>query len=170
MIYPPEEDSFLLLKHVKALAKGKVLDMGTGSGILAEAALEKTRDVLAADIDEEAVNNCKERGINAILSDLFSNIHGKYDLIVFNPPYLPMDERDLSLATSGGKKGYEVIERFLSEASLYLTESGIILMVFSSLTGNVNKLLKRHGYKFKCLEEKNLFFEKIYVYLLEKQK
>ena len=108
MIYKPREDSFLLQKHVRKYAQGKVLDMGAGSGIQAITALEKTKDVLAVDINPKAVEELKKKNINAKVSDLFSNVKGKFDLIVFNPPYLPADERepeDSALATTGGKKG-----------------------------------------------------------------
>jgi len=93
MIYEPNDDSYLLKEFVLKHARGKVLDMGTGSGIQAEAALEKTQDVLAADINNEAAEFCKKKGINAVQSDLFENINHKFDLIIFNPPYLP-EERE----------------------------------------------------------------------------
>src|SRR3989338_1304496 len=93
MIYEPREDSVLLKKWVKKLVKGKVLDMGTGSGVQALAALEKTKDVLAADINPECVEYVKKKGVNALQSDLFSNITEKFDWIIFNPPYLPEDLR-----------------------------------------------------------------------------
>ena len=66
MIYEPAEDSFLLQKYVKKYAKGKVLDMGTGSGIQAEAA----KDVLAVDVNPECVEYVKKKGIRAIVSNL----------------------------------------------------------------------------------------------------
>src|SRR3989338_3085739 len=86
MIYEPQEDSFLLSKYVEKYASGRVLDLGSGSGILAEAALMKTKDVLAVDINKETVKLLKKRNINAKYSDLFSNIKGRFDLIIFNPP------------------------------------------------------------------------------------
>ncbi len=169
MIYEPAEDSLLLQKYVKKYSLGKVLDMGTGSGIQAITALDKTRDVLAVDIDRESVDLVKKKGISAKISDLFSNINEKFDLIIFNPPYLPEDERepeDSALATTGGKKGYEVLERFLKQAKKFLRTKGKILIVVSSLTGDVEKLFKKYKFHFRKLEEKKLFFEKLYVYLL----
>ena len=171
MIYEPREDSFLLQKYVKQYAQGKVLDIGTGSGIQSITALKKTKEVLAVDINPEAVELLKKKGINARISNLFSKVKGTFDIIIFNPPYLPKDERepkDSALATTGGKKGYETIERFLKQAKKFLKKEGKILIVFSSLTGNVNSLLKKYNYKFKILAREKLFFEKIYVYLLEK--
>ena len=61
MIYEPAEDSFLIQKYVKQYAHGRVLDMGTGSGILAMTALDKTKDVLAVDIYEPAIDELKKK-------------------------------------------------------------------------------------------------------------
>lgn len=167
MIYEPREDSFLIMKHIKDYSKGKILDVGTGSGILAEEA-SKYGDVLAVDIDDEAISYVKKKGIKTIKSDLFENVSGKFDLIVFNPPYLPEEENeDLESrkATTGGERGYEIIKRFFSEASKYLNKNGKVLIVFSSLTGDVLEIIKKHGFKFKILEKEKLFFEEVYVCL-----
>ena len=67
-MYEPQEDSFLLQKQVKKYAKGIVLDMGTGSGILAvEAAKsQKVVKVYAVDIDNVAIDYCKENNFYKI--------------------------------------------------------------------------------------------------------
>ncbi len=169
MIYEPAEDSILLKRYVGRYAKGKVLDMGCGSGVLAEEALKKTHDVLAADISIEAVEFCKKKGIRAVQSDLFRNIGGRFDLIVFNPPYLPEDKREdegSRASTTGGTKGHETLERFLREAKKHLGKNGKILIIVSSLTGDVHKLFRKHGYNFRLLESKKLFFETLFIYLL----
>jgi len=172
MIYEPSADSFLLQKYVIKYAKGKVLDMGTGSGLQALTALKKTKDVLAVDINKEAVKHVKEKGVKVVQSDLFSKVKGKFDLIIFNPPYLPEDtleDKESQLITTGGKKGYEVLEKFLEQAKEHLTENGQILIVFSSQGGNVKKIFKKLKYKSEVLGEKKLFFEKLTVYLLKKK-
>ncbi len=169
MIYEPAEDSWMLEEEVKKYAKGKVLDMGCGSGIQALAALENTKDVLAADINEEAVKYCKDKGINAVSSDLFEQVTGKFDLIIFNPPYLPGDPqepRDSALATTGGKKGNEVLARFLKKAKDYLIKDGKILIVVSSLTPKVETLIKKNGFMFVLLKEKKIDWESLKVYLI----
>lgn len=169
MIYDPEEDSYLLEKYVRELAKGKVLDMGTGSGIQAIAARNKTNDILAADINPESVKLAKANGIKAVKSNLFSNVKGKFDTIIFNPPYLPEDkleDKESKRITTGGKKGHELIEKFLKQAKSHLNKNGIILVVFSSLTGDVISLFKKYDYQYKLLESKQVFFEQLYVYEL----
>ena len=153
--YPPREDSYLLSRVVKQISKGKtVLDIGTGTGIQAiTAALNGARDVVATDINPDALKLAKENAklnkvkIEVIESDLFAKVKGKFDLIIFNAPYLPSGpvppETSPALAElpqrghddpqwSGGK---ELIEKFLKEAKNHLTEGGKIVYVFSSLTG-----------------------------------
>jgi len=172
MIYEPEEDSYLLEKQVKKYAKKgmKVLDLGTGSCIQALAAKENGAEVLAADINPEAVNLAKAKGIKSIKSDLFSKVKGKFDLIILNPPYLPeeaYEDKATKLFTTGGKQGHELIERFLKEAKKHLNKDGMILLVFSTLTGNVENLFKKYDYEFKKLDSKKVFFEEIFVYELK---
>ncbi len=174
MIYNPREDSFLLEKEVKRYSKGKIfLDMGSGSGIQAKAALSSgAKSVLAADIDEESVKEIKKQKISAIKSDLFKKIKGKFDVIAFNPPYLPEDAREdraSSLATSGGKKGDEIILRFLSNATNHLNEKGIILLVLSSLTPRKKILafLEKQSMKHSVLSSEKFFFETLEVWKIE---
>ena len=180
MIYEANEDSFLLREFVLRYAHEDVLDMGTGSGIQAEAALEKTKEVLAVDINYEAIDFCRKKGINALQSDLFEHVTGVFDLIIFNPPYLPEEREDLGtmltiddfnyvndIALVGGKHGWETIDRFLKDAKKYLKKDGKILLSFSSLAGDVEKIMKNYGYNFEKLAEKRIFFEALYVYLLK---
>ncbi len=169
MIYEPREDSFLLQKYVRKLVRGRVLDMGTGSGIQALTALEKNNEILAVDIDKEVVESLKNK-INVKISDLFSNVNGKFDFIIFNPPYLPNSEvKDIAL--DGGKEGYEVIEKFLDQANDYLNEDGKILMIVSSLSkfDKVKEIIKRNNFNFKILEEKKFAFEVLYVLVINRK-
>lgn len=171
MIYDPREDSYLIQKHVKSYAWGNVLDMGTGSGILALEAQKYAQKVLAVDIDPACVERVRERGIPAQVSDLFSSIEPQqFDLIIFNPPYLPEEPKepaDSARATTGGKKGYELIERFLKQAKKYLAPTGKILLVFSSLSGNIEARAKKARYKIIILDMASFDFERVYVACLE---
>ncbi|MEK6918477.1 MAG: HemK2/MTQ2 family protein methyltransferase [Nanoarchaeota archaeon] len=172
MIYEPAEDSFLLKYEISDYVKEgmKVLDVGTGSGILALEAKECGAEVYAVDINQEAVKFCKNLGIKTKQSDLFDNVpeSDKFHIIIFNPPYLPKEEledEESAVITSGGEKGNEIIERFLIGAKNFLVEDGKILFLSSSMTPDVEKILVREGYKFKIVAKQKLFFEELYVYL-----
>ncbi len=177
-IYESAEDSFLLEKWVKQFAIGKVLDVGTGSGIQAIAAAEnpQVKSVLAVDIQPEVVAHCKNtvqnKKITFLQSDLFASIKKGmlFDTIIFNPPYLPADEKDPHPALDGGKKGYETLQRFFEKAPEYLAEDGIILIVFSSITKKdiVDESIRNKMLDFDLLEKKHVSFEDLYVYKVEK--
>ena len=172
MIYEPREDSFMLEKWVKMLSKGKVLDVGTGSGIQAIAALDKAESVIAIDIQEEVVENMKKLiaennyAITVKKSDLFKSILEKFDVIIFNPPYLPQDPGINDETIYGGKEGYEVVVKFLKQARYHLNPDGFILFLFSSFTNKkkVDKTLEELKYTWSELEVKGVDFEKLYVY------
>ena len=94
-----------------------------------------------------------------------------FDLIIFNPPYLPKDEREdeeSALSTTGGVKGYEVTEKFLKEVRDHLNPKGKILLLFSSLTDKekVDALMEQNGFNFKILESRKIMFEVLYCYLI----
>ncbi|MBT3582279.1 methyltransferase, partial [Candidatus Woesearchaeota archaeon] len=110
-VYEPMEDSKLMQKAVQLRAKGKsILDVGTGSGIQAiSASLAGAKEVWACDINPEAVKCAKANAtsnkveVNVIQSNLFENVpKKKFDLIVFNPPYLPSDGKHDDIRWSGG--------------------------------------------------------------------
>ncbi len=168
-MYPPSEDSFFLAKFVKEECRklekqGKILDMGSGSGIQAEAVLEagiNKKNIICVDIDKEVVSSLKKKGFYAIQSDLFSKIKDKFDIIIFNPPYLPEDKREKGIDTSGGKKGDEIILKFLKQAGKHLEKNGKILLLLSSLTPRkkLEKELEKQELGFKKLGEERLFME-----------
>jgi len=96
-VYEPAEDSFLLATYASSLA-GKILDMGTGSGIAALSAAKASpaNNVLGVDINESALECAKANAnfnnasnCSFYYSNLFSGISGSFDAILFNPPYLP---------------------------------------------------------------------------------
>jgi release factor glutamine methyltransferase len=175
-VYAPAEDSMLLLRHASAMVYGSVLDVGTGSGILAVAVASKPRvtRVVAVDIDPDAVEAARRRAeeagvserIKFLVSDLFEGLdRERFDWILFNPPYLHSEGTADEASWSGGEDGSEVIRRFLSQAIEHLNLGGAIIMVSSSLTEF--DLQKVEGiYHVEVLEELPLFFERLYCLLL----
>jgi release factor glutamine methyltransferase len=173
MIYEPAEDSFLLEKYVKKFSKNKnVLDVGTGSGIQALSAKKSgAKSVIACDINHEAVKYVNSLGIKAIKSNLLDKISGKFDVIIFNPPYLPRDKREDAESrrvTTGGKRGDELIVKFLKQAKAHLSEFGIILIIVSSLSpiDKIKKTIEKNYKGYEILEKQHIFFEDLEAWLI----
>jgi len=174
---PPPSSS--ILPQSALSLKMTMLDMGTGSGILAETASKfiNKKNILTADINPESTKLLKQKGFKSIKSNLFENIplrtqnsrlitSNRFDLIVFNAPYLPIDKRepkDSQLATTGGKHGDEVSIKFLKQAKNYLTKNGKILLLISSLTP-IDKIKK---FNPKIVAKKKLFMEKLLILKFE---
>jgi len=169
-IYKPSEDSYFfadfLRKYLgripeKEREKIKYLDLGCGSGILAETAVEflNKKNILTSDINPDAVKLSERKGFNAVLSDLFDNINEKFDIITFNAPYLPEDEYDKEKDTSGGKKGDETAVEFLKQSGKFLVKNGKVFLLVSSLT----PLRRIRRFNVKIEERKRIFFEEFFI-------
>lgn len=178
-IYPPGEDSYLLQKSVRVHAFARVLDIGTGSGIQAITASENpnVREVVAVDINPQAVRELKSKTknnpkIKAKVSNLFPHVSGKFDTIIFNPPYLPTDKENPDQALDGGKHGWEISERFFNQVNQYLNPGGIILFLFSTLTNKnkIEELIAKNLLEFQEIGKEKMAFEELFVYLIQKSK
>jgi len=171
MVYEPQEDSELLSLHVQRLAYGQVLDMATGSGVLAQAAASsrEVKTVLAVDVDKESIAWAKKHNpdhkISYRASDFFSNVKGSFDTIICNPPYLPGEQGLKDQALVGGKRGYEWISKFLQKAVHHLYPGGQILMVYSSLSKphQIMECVQALLLEGEQLDKKHIFFEDILV-------
>lgn len=126
----------------------RVLDMGTGCGSHGILAAGRAREVVAVDINPHAVAtaraNAELNGVSdrftAVQSDVFENVEGLFDLIIFPPPFLWFDAANLAEAATTDKD-YGVLRRFFSGARAHLTENGRMLMFFSTV-GDIDYLKK----------------------------
>jgi len=171
-IYEPSEDSYFMLNCLEKLLEKKklkkALEIGTGSGVIAFKIADKVEKVLATDINPYAIKIAEKKrkilGIKNIEfkeSNLFEKVNEKFDLIFFNPPYLPGKE---DVVWSGGEKGQEIIENFLNQVRKYLKKDGIAMILLSSFN-EVKKLKEK--YMLKKFQEKKLWFETLYCYILK---
>lgn len=172
-VYHPAEDSFMLADA--AYTAGKVLEVGCGCGI-ASLSWAKNNEVLGVDINPDAVKTSKDNAqknnskAEFIESDLFSKISGKFDVILFNPPYLPTNEEDrvrgeLNRAFDGGADGRAVLSRFLAIFAEYLEPNGSLFLVQSSLNGleETKSILEKQGFKTEIIDRQEFFFEKLFL-------
>ncbi len=182
----------------------RVLDMGTGSGIIGiTLALElgkRLKDVTLADISRQALDlaleNAMRLGVKVatIQTDLFAGIQQlpvqnpsqiplpeqgdataeiphtvseesaeltsatvsqQFDLIVANLPYIADDEAldrevtfDPSTALYGGPQGWEIIERFLTDAPVHLSPDGMVALEIGYDQGQkIEEMMRRLGYR-----------------------
>ena len=168
------------LDHVGISPDELVLDMGTGSGILAIMSAKKGARVVAIDINGEATKcakmNAKNHGVDieVICSDLFSCLKEQriFDLIIFNIPYLNIKPRDtFDLSICDYRK--EMLRRFLDESHKYLKDDGKILMTYSSVSdiNETERIFGEKGWHFEKILERDISeFESIVVYKLKKAK
>jgi release factor glutamine methyltransferase len=171
-VYAPAEDSELLAGCIEADGL-RVLDVGTGTGIQALTAAASADSVVGVDINPRAVElarrNAEANGVaNAsfAVSDLFSRVRGMFDLIVFNPPYLPgTPEGELQKAWAGGHLGVEVINRFVDAAGAHLRPGGKVLLLVSSVNrpAEVMRRMQENGLQPEVVASRRIFFEDLRV-------
>ena len=169
-VYPPSEDSILLTESLDIRIGEKVLEIGTGSGIVSIQCALNGADVVCGDINPRAValarRNAAANGVDIDVreTDVYSNIEGRFDTIVFNLPYLPVeDEGELAKAWSGGPDGLGPLPRLLEGAPEHLLPDGRVVVVASSLMDRAGLDKTLEGYEVKVLGELPLFFERLQV-------
>ncbi|MEQ9715532.1 MAG: HemK2/MTQ2 family protein methyltransferase [Candidatus Asgardarchaeum sp.] len=185
--YPPSEDSYLIIDSLLKINLKNIkiaLDVGCGSGIITCFLARFANKVYATDINPYALNctanniilNKLSNRVILLYSDLFSSIPPeiKFDLIVFNPPYLPINDTEkiadeyLELAWCGGRDGTNIIINFLLQAIKHLYVGGRIVLLISSLS-NVKKIystIKKLGLKYSVIANYKTFFEELKVLLI----
>ena len=168
----PRPETELIIEIVKAKFADKnnfkVLDMGTGSGIIAISlkSIFKDWSITATDISEKALNvarqniekilSCKD--IDLYLSDWFNELsHQKYDLIISNPPYIAEGDKHLNdleyepiSALTSGKEGMDSINNIINNAPKFLEKGGFLLLEHGYDQANaVRNLLERDFHNIK---------------------
>ncbi len=177
-VYEPSEDSFLLAEAGLSEIRDeeRIIEVGCGSGFIS-AVIKANRNVkiIGIDINPHAVKCTKENGIEVIRGDLLSCIKGRFDAIIFNPPYLPTKEEErvegwINTALDGGYDGRRIIFRFLEDAGNHLVKNGRIMMVLSSLTGieEVKARMKSLGFEVEEKAQESFMFEKLIVLVATK--
>ena len=208
-VYYPSDDTYLILdffknkinddffdgKNIKNVKK--ILDLGTGTGIIALflRVIKKTHlkfkpeiyasDILKASIEcaklNEKSNNVKSE-IKFIESDLFNNfpnsLKNSFDVVIFNPPYLPSSnlisrvysKEKIDYSWNGGKKGIETILKFLDQVSLFINNNFYVYFISSSRADlkELNEQILKKGFKNRIIEKKHIFFEDIMLNRLER--
>jgi len=151
-VFPLSEDeSLLLARGLVVLPGDSVLDIGTGSGILALCAARKARRVVAVDVNpralayaqfNSALNGFGDR-ISFQQSDVFTEVDtdDQFDLVVSNPPVIPAPEGSgFFLHSDGGPEGVQVSETILRGVADHLSSDGRLQMLCTSWSRAENEL------------------------------
>jgi release factor glutamine methyltransferase len=165
-LIPRSETEELLDQVIKRAPRDReirCLDLGTGTGVIAVcmARYLPQAQVTAVDISPTALEMARENSklnevadrIEFIESDWFTNVEGKFDFIVSNPPYIRRDEladlpkevreHEPSVALDGGTDGLEKIRLIAAQLRMYLQPDGVVLMEIGHEQGErVKKILE----------------------------
>lgn len=144
-VYAPAEDTDLVLSGLFVRRGARALEVGTGRGDIALALARRGARVEATDVNPAAVAVAAARAqgeglqVRFFVGDLFAPVNGVFDLVVFNPPYLPTEHNErvkgpLNAAFDGGPDGLAVTRRFLAGLPGHLARGGRALTVVSSLS------------------------------------
>lgn len=172
-VYPPSEDTFLLLDHMDLEGGELVLDVGTGTGILAVSAALRGCIVVAVDVSLRALKNAKynakvngvEDRVYYVLGDVASplRLDSTFDVVLMNPPYLPSSGIGNDPSWNGGPNGISVVEKLLKDLNHLISERGKLYLVLSSLSrfDQVLSKLSSMGFTIKVKSKKKFWFEEI---------
>ncbi len=171
-IYQPAEDTFLLLEAARKEAKpdDSAIEIGCGSAIISREISPLVKSIIATDINPHAARKAQESGVASIRADLFRGINAKFDLVIFNPPYLPTSDEErvegwINFALDGGAFGRDTISVFLRDLKHHLNPGGRALLLISSLSGplEVERIARSAGLDVAVVASERYFFEQLSV-------
>lgn len=160
---PETEELVDLILQENLPSSLSVLDMGTGSGAIA-ISLKQARpnwQVMACDISQEALEVAQENAkanktnVRFVLTDIFRQVSGKYDIIVSNPPYIAFEDVDEvgtnvlasepHLALFAEEDGFAIYRQIIEQARDYLTEHGKLYFEIGYKQGKIlQDLIEQH--------------------------
>ena len=167
--------TLVLKKELDFTNKKNYLDMGCGQFALLGQYYKKnnpTSTVVSVDIYEDFVSNCifnSKNDIKIFQSNLFENVHDKFDLISFNPPYVP-DVKDNNIKypkiAYSGNAGTEMMSTFLSEAKKFLLKDGVIFLGINNFYVSKEdclNVINKYGYKVKKITKRSFNTSVVFV-------
>ncbi|MGA5536987.1 HemK2/MTQ2 family protein methyltransferase [Mycolicibacterium nivoides] len=179
-VYRPQYDSWLLIEALErsnAVAGRRVVDLCTGSGVVAIAAAELgAREVTALDISPSAVCSTQANALAAqvdveVVLGSWSQAqeHGPFDVVVCNPPYVPVGPETSvgevastgpMVSWNGGPDGRSVLDPLCRSAAAMLAEGGSLFLVQSEFADIEQSLasLRMSGMDAKVVADQRIPF------------
>ncbi len=170
-VFSPISDSRMLAAAIArhGLEEGSaVLDVCTGSGMLAVAGALCGARATAVDVSRRAVLTARLNGrlngveVRALRGSLFAPVAAeRFDLIVSNPPYVPsaatrLPSRGPARAWDAGPDGRTLLDEICTEGPGHLVQGGAIMVVHSTLIGEerTHELLEEAGLSAETIERR----------------
>lgn len=164
-IFPPSSQGLFFCKNMKINAGESVIDVGTGSGILAIFAAKLGGKICATDIDNDAIETAKHNAARNNVSidfqqgEYFADFKKKFDVIIANLPQEIVHEKyrkaigeQLTRSFDGGPNGNKQVLEFLDIAKKYMHDKSriyIIVYTVTDYTKTIKKIIS--DYKARLL-------------------
>ena len=166
-VLDPRGDTETLIDYVIDNPVKSVLELGTGSGVIAVtlACEWKEANVTAIDISEDALQlaeiNAKKFNVHSkiqfLKSDWFDNVEGIFDLIISNPPYVGRREQDKisteitkfdpEIALFAGSDGFDAYNKIIPNLAKFLNPGGyVVLEIGASQSNQVKNIMNLSGF------------------------
>jgi len=167
----PRPETEILIYKIIYFFRNKninILDIGTGSGCILLSILKELKFSRGTGIDvsnsaiKVAINNSRRFNLSNRskfkVFDINKFNHGKYDLIVSNPPYIPSKEikklsKDIKdyepdIALNGGKDGLDLIKKVIYKSSILLKSNGLFAIeIGTNQYSRVSPIMNKHGFR-----------------------
>lgn len=139
-VYNLGTDSYLCARTISIPKQARALDIGTGTGVLAlKLASLGASEVIGVDINPYAIKNANKnkqlndsKNVSFVVGNLFEHVMGKFDVIVYNPPYRnaePIDEVSMCFYDSG----HQSVKQFFEGLRTFLNPSGVAYLAWSNI-------------------------------------
>ncbi len=157
-VYQTSGDSDLMAESVQIRQEENFLEIGCGAGVVSIAVAKRAKNGLGVDINDKAVENSKQnaeaqnvQNVEFLVSNVFENVDGKFDVIICNPPYTKHEVRD-NIDRMFWDPENEMKRRFFKEVGKFLKPNGKIYFGWADFADiDVNlpfKLAEENEYEF----------------------
>jgi release factor glutamine methyltransferase len=166
--YLSSEDSALLRRALEHRTGERCLEIGAGNGGNLVHLSKGFRLVVGTDLVKPSMTHWREAGADFVLADGASCFpRGTFDLVAFNPPYLPEDVED---RTVDGGRHLEVPKKFLTEALRCVKDNGEVVFMLSDAANaeEFREVAARCGFKIRPIVSQRMFFEELTVFSAKK--
>jgi len=173
-MYHPSEDTFLLIRGLERTSSlGVVLEIGVGSGKVAEVLGKRADMYIGCDIDLstliQIVHDAFPRTELVCCDSANCFINNHFDTVIFNPPYLP-SEGIVDQTVDGGRQGNEILFKFLKSSFKLLKLYGSIFFISSSLANvqEIKDFIKENEFDYEIIIKEHYIFEDIILFRCRK--